>query len=113
MRVSDSQPCSHISLRFNTFDLRAGIWLSLVTLTPNNKYRIPSIVMPGLRFKIPVIDLASIFVDSSPKLDFKKNTYVDENVREYFVNHHSMRGAFIFREPRLLSVAMYFRVLSR
>ena len=72
------------------FDLRAGIWLSLVTLTPNVKYRMPVITMPGLRSKIPVMGPASIPLDFSPGLNFKENAYVDR------------RRARIFGEPPLL-----------
>ena len=59
------------------FDLRAGIWLALMTLTPHVKYRMPVITMPGLRCKIPVMGPATTPVDFAPGLNFKENAYVD------------------------------------
>ena len=36
------------------FHLRQGIWLYIITLTPNPRYRMPVLTMPGLHKKLPV-----------------------------------------------------------
>ena len=59
------------------FDLRAGFWLSILTLTPNVKYRMPVITMPGIRSKIPAMEVEGIPKNFFPGLNFKHNAYVD------------------------------------
>ena len=59
------------------FDLRAGFWLSILTLTPNVKYRMPVITMPGIRCKIPAMEVEGIPKTFSPGLNFEQNAYVD------------------------------------
>lgn len=45
------------------FDLHADIWLSLMSLTPNVKYLVHVVTMPGLKSRIHVMGLASIPVE--------------------------------------------------
>ena len=66
------------------FDLRAGFWLSILTLTPNVKYRMPVITMPGIRSSIPAMEEKGIPKDFSPGLNFRDNAYIDgERARVY------------------------------
>lgn len=60
-----------------SFGLNAGIWFSFSTLTPNVKYRMPVITMPGLRLRIPVMGPGSMPEEFRPGLNFRKNGYVD------------------------------------
>ena len=59
------------------FNLRAGFWLSILTLTPNVKYRMPVITMPGIRCKIVAMEAEGIPKTFSPGFNFKHNAYVD------------------------------------
>ena len=59
------------------FNLHAGYWFSMVTLSPNVKYRMPVITMPGLRFKVPVMEPNGTPQDFSPGLNFNDNAYFD------------------------------------
>ena len=45
------------------FDLRQGIWLNIITLSINPRYRMPVMTMPGLRQRTPVMEQRQSFPD--------------------------------------------------
>lgn len=53
-----------------------------MSLTPNVKYLVHVVTMPGLKSRIHVMGLASIPVESFPGLDFDRDAIWTENVMQ-------------------------------